>query len=83
MGIKIAIIGKMCSGKTTLANKIIGYYKYRGINILKRSFSDKLYEICRNLFNMKDKNRELLQQVGTKMREIDKDVWIKSKCTIL
>ena len=26
---------------------------------------------------MKIKNRELLQSIGTKMREIDEDIWIK------
>jgi dephospho-CoA kinase len=76
MVIKIAIIGKMCSGKSTLANKLIKYYKRFGIKLEKRAFANKVYELAKDLFNMKEKNRLLLQKIGTKMREIDNDVWI-------
>ena len=77
MVIKIAIVGVMCSGKSTLANKIIEYYKNNNnIIIQKKAFADKVYDIAYNLFNMKNKNRILLQQIGTKMREINKNVWI-------
>ena len=77
MVIKIAIVGKMCSGKSTLSNKIIKYYKRFGIKLEKRAFADKVYELARDLFDMKEKNRLLLQQIGTKMRDIDNDIWIK------
>ena len=66
----------MCSGKSTLANKIIKYYKKKGIVIVKRSFSELVYKIARDVFKMKQKNRKLLQQIGTKMREIDKNVFV-------
>ena len=69
---KIAICGKMCSGKTTLANHIMrtfsGYQIY--------SFSQKVKELCTDLFNMKYKDRKLLINFANKMREIDSDVWI-------
>lgn len=74
---KIAIIGKMCSGKSTLCDKIINYYYInKNIIIQKRAFADKVYEIAHTLFNMKKKNRKLLQSIGSKMREINKNVWV-------
>ena len=57
------IVGKMCSGKSTLSNKIIKYYKRFGIKLEKRAFADKVYELARDLFDMKKKNRLLLQQI--------------------
>ena len=73
---KIGICGKMGSGKSTLAEYIIKYYKIKNISIKKDSFAAKIYELARELFNMKTKNRELLQNIGTKLREIDDKVWI-------
>ena len=53
---KIAICGKMCSGKSTLANHIMrtfpGYQKY--------SFARRVKELCVDLFDMQGKDRELL-----------------------
>jgi len=74
--IKIAIIGKMCAGKSTISNKIIDYYKKRDIIIKKRSFSEPIYHIAKTIFGMKKKNRKLLQQIGTKIREINKNVFV-------
>ena len=84
---KIAICGKMCSGKSTLANYIMssypGYQKY--------SFAQKVKELCSELFDMKGKDRPLLINFANKMREIDGKVWInqvlkqtegKEKCII-
>ncbi len=69
---KIAICGKMCSGKTTLATYIMrqfpGYQKY--------SFAQKVKELCVDLFQMETKNRPLLIQFANKMREIDPNVWV-------
>ena len=68
---KIAFCGKMCSGKSTLAKD---YIEINGGTIF--SFSAPVYEIAQNLFGMEEKNRELLQSIGTKMREIDPNVWV-------
>lgn len=68
---KIAIIGKMCSGKTTISNILIKLNN----SFKKLSFGDKVKEIAVELFFMKNKNRKLLQQIGTNMRQINKDVW--------
>ena len=69
---KIAICGKMCSGKTTLANYIMrmfpGYQKY--------SFAQKVKELCCELFQMEGKDRSLLIDFANKMRDIDPNVWI-------
>ena len=40
------------------------------------SFASGVREVARNVFGM-TKNRELLIQIGNKMREIDPDVWAK------
>ena len=69
---KIAITGKMCSGKSTIANMIIQYNP----NYKKYSFGQKIKDIAVDLFNMKQKDRSLLIQIGGHMREIDNDVWV-------
>lgn len=74
---KIAIHGKMCSGKTFISNHLINYYLLKNIELKKVSFADKVYDIAYDLFKMKNKDRKLLQQIGTKMREIDENIWIK------
>jgi len=70
---KIAITGKMCSGKSTVA-QILSEEDER-FKIL--SFGRKVKEVAQDLFDMRDKNRTLLVTIGTKMREIDPDVWTK------
>ena len=69
---KIAICGKMCSGKSTLANHIMR--QFDGYQIY--SFGQKVKELCVELFNMKHKDRTLLINFANKMRDIDPDVWI-------
>tara|TARA_B100001250_G_C19346619_1_gene591450 strand:- start:30 stop:548 length:519 start_codon:yes stop_codon:yes gene_type:complete len=74
---KIAIVGKMCSGKTTLTNFLIKNFAIKKhIELRKISFADKIYELAYDLFNMTTKDRKLLQAIGTNMREIDKNVWV-------
>ena len=68
---KVAICGRMCSGKTTLANYIMrtfpGYQTY--------SFAQKVKELCVELFAMKGKDRPLLINFANKMREIDPELF--------
>ena len=73
---KIGICGKMGSGKSTFINYIIKYNKNKNINIEKDSFASKIYELAYDLFNMKEKDRKLLQDIGTNLRKIDDNVWI-------
>ena len=69
---KIAITGKMCSGKSTLAQII----KETDDRFVIYSFGQKVKDVAKDLFNMKEKDRTLLTSIGTKMREIDYDVWV-------
>ena len=73
---RIAVIGKICSGKTTLSNSLINEFGKHNIIFSKKSFADNVYKIAYDVFNMKEKNRSLLQSIGTKMREIDPNVWV-------
>ena len=65
---RIAICGKMASGKTTVAQSLEGF------QVL--SLAGEVKRVGRELFGMKDKNRPLLQQIGMKMREIRESVWL-------
>ena len=80
MHLKIGVIGKMCSGKTTLSNFIKSHLlRTYGIQMESMTFAGKLYELAYDLFDMdkKNKDRRLLQMIGSNMRAIDKDVWVK------
>lgn len=70
--VKIAFSGKMTSGKTTAATMV----KNRIPDAKIISFAGKLKELAVDLFDMKNKDRVLLQELGSKMREINKDVWL-------
>jgi adenylate kinase family enzyme len=70
---KIAICGKMASGKTTMAEEL-SLYGFRCL-----SLAGEVKRVGRELFGMKvgEKNRPLLQQIGMKMREIRESVWLE------
>jgi dephospho-CoA kinase len=68
---RIAIIGKMGSGKTHLANILRDQYGYKIL-----SFGNKIKEIAYDLFSMTDKDRLLIQTIADKMKEIDEYVWV-------
>ena len=70
--IKIGIVGKMCSGKTTTAQHLKSLNEQFYLN----SFANKVKELAIELFGMKEKDRTLLIQIGEKMREIRDTVWI-------
>tara|TARA_B100001063_G_C16596202_1_gene468231 strand:+ start:138 stop:662 length:525 start_codon:yes stop_codon:yes gene_type:complete len=70
---RIAITGKMCSGKSTIAHAIAESDPKFQIF----SFGKKVKDVAKDLFNMTEKDRSLLVNIGSKMREIDPDVWTK------
>jgi len=70
---KIAIAGKMGSGKSYLCDYIIDNYKFG-----RTSFAKRVKELAVELFNMKNKDRALLIDFATKMRSIDKNIWINA-----
>tara|TARA_Y100000389_G_C17460276_1_gene521179 strand:- start:3039 stop:3584 length:546 start_codon:yes stop_codon:yes gene_type:complete len=67
----IAISGKMGSGKSYLSGKIHTELGYE-----QTSFAKRVKELAIDLFGMEEKDRGLLIDIGTKMREIDSMVWI-------
>lgn len=70
--INIMIMGSVAgAGKSTAADYLVRHYNYREI-----TFATPLYEIAREYFNMRQKDRGLLQDIGQKMREICPDVWV-------
>lgn len=73
---KIAIVGKSRSGKTTLTDYASETYGFVVLN-----FGDALKEHAATLFpnqyHKEGKPRQLLQVFGQKMREIDQMVWIR------
>ncbi len=78
--VKIGIIGKMCSGKTTLSRHLQQYMKDKyHVKFETLSFAGKVYELAYDLFDMsrEKKDRRLLQMIGTNMRMIDENVWVK------
>jgi dephospho-CoA kinase len=71
--LKIAICSNIAgAGKTSVANYLKKKYKFKHLN-----FAEGIYEIARKYFGMEIKDRGLLIQIGEKLREIDKMVWIK------
>ena len=69
---KIAITGKICSGKSTFANIIKDKLKLN-----KYSFADNVKKYAKELFDMSYKDRKLIQELAEKLKEIDNDIWIK------
>lgn len=68
---KIAIAGKMGSGKSHIADMIFQKFGFK-----KTSFAKRVKELATELFGMVDKDRDLLIKFATKMRDIDSYVWI-------
>lgn len=90
--IRIAITGKMRSGKTTAAKYLWTNYDFKILSFgepIKRiadeyfkHLYEPIYENCPFSDNGKSiagykKPRKLLQQIGQLFRQIDEDVWIK------
>lgn len=69
---KIALVGKMCSGKSWSVN----FLKDLNDKFYITRFAKMVKVIANDLFFMKEKDRILLQQIGTKMREIKDDVFV-------
>jgi dephospho-CoA kinase len=69
---KIIINGRACAGKDEVADYLVNKYGFTKI-----SFATPIYDIAYRYFNMKDKDRKLLQAIGQQFREIAPDVWVK------
>ena len=73
----VAFVGKMAAGKSYYASLLRQELIDKGINSNIVHISYKIKELAVELFGMKDKDRDLLQKIAGKMRDIDEDVWIK------
>lgn len=69
---RIALCGKMGSGKSTIADLLNDELNFTTI-----SFGHGVKKIAKDLFNMKNKDRNLLQILAEKIKEIDNNIWIK------
>ena len=65
----------MASGKSEAADLLKLLYKEKKLQ--KISFADPVKKIAREEFNMKEKDRKLLQIIGNTGRAIDPNIWIK------
>jgi hypothetical protein len=76
MGNRIALSGKMCSGKTTSSDAFIK----KNPTYTRHSIAGRLKEIAIHVFGMDPdkKDRDLLQKLGTDLRIIDENVWLNS-----
>jgi hypothetical protein len=73
-----SFVGRMASGKSTYADEMARKMSSElGIRIYRASLSAKISEVAKELFGMEGKDRRLLQKIGTKMREIDPEVWAR------
>lgn len=73
----IIFIGKFASGKSYFSKKLETTLKSQyNLTIYRIHISAKIKDIAIDLFEMKGKDRRLLQRIGEKMRSINKDVWI-------
>lgn len=59
------------AGKDTVAEYLASMYGAKQF-----SFATGIYDICIRYFNMREKDRGLLQQVGEKLRYVDPNVWV-------
>jgi len=76
MPLKLALTGRMRSGKDSVAD-----YLARQYGFARFAFGDGIRKVCRELFPdqmaQARKPRALLQGVGQAMRTFDEDVWVR------
>ncbi|MDC3413922.1 AAA family ATPase [Terrihalobacillus insolitus] len=73
--IKIALTGKMRSGKDTVADYLVDKYEFTPFR-----FSEGIWATIRLLYPQaaasKEKPRRLLQEIGQKLRMVDENIWV-------
>jgi dephospho-CoA kinase len=67
----------ICSNIAGAGKDEVAKYLETKYGFTQFAFADKIREIAIDLFDMKNKDRYLLQQIGQKLREIDSDCWTK------
>lgn len=77
--LRIAFTGKICSGKTTLANRVQVLAHTHHIAVERLSFGDYAKNVAKTYFGYdgtKYTGRELIVKIDAKMRDIRPDVWV-------
>ena len=69
---KVALIGKICSGKSYISSYLNEVHDF---NVY--SFGQPVKKFAKEIFNLKTKDRAIIQDFAQKMKELDSDVWIK------
>jgi hypothetical protein len=71
--LRFAVSGKMRSGKDTAVQRMVDLYGFK-----RYAFADRLKEVAVDLFGMPagTKDRHLLVELGRKMCEVDRLVWV-------
>lgn len=76
MGMRVALTGRMRSGKDEAARHLVIRHGFQRL-----AFGDGIREVCRLVFPefmaSSSKPRALLQGVGQDLRRYDQDVWVK------
>lgn len=87
----VALVGKMYSGKTTMANAFVANQGYRKVAmagplklIAKLAYGediqkDKNYPVVDLSFGTRTtkSGRKILQQIGQSLKAVDRDIWLK------
>ena len=68
---KIALIGKICSGKSFISSYLEKNSKFKVY-----SFGCAVKQYAKEIFQLNSKNRKIIQDFAQKMKEIDENVWI-------
>lgn len=75
-GVRVIGLGhKARHGKDTAARTLI---ELAPDKVMRFSFADDLYSVCRVVHGMTTKDAPLLQRVGVEFRERDPEVWVRS-----
>jgi hypothetical protein len=87
----IGVGSKARQGKDTFCNAVVDHYENQRQTAKRHDrislapvaqnfkFAGVLYEVCQELYGMKEKDGELMQRVGTECREKNPNHWIE-KC---
>jgi hypothetical protein len=77
--LRIAVSGKMRSGKDTAAERLVGRHGF-----VRLAFADRLKELASEMFELgPGKNRDILVRLGSAMCAIDQLVWVRHVLRVL
>ena len=68
---RIAFIGKICSGKSYAAKYLQDNHNFEIL-----SFGEPVKKYATEIFNLKFKDREIIQDFAQNIKKMDPDVWV-------